>query len=126
MLVSCSYCNGRHARGLDCKNKPVNNSRKKVGNDITRFRSSNAWQKKRLEIKSRDKFLCQACLIEKRYIFQKLEVHHITPISISWYKRLENDNLITLCSSCHSLAENGNITSRELLKIVQGKNAIQF
>lgn len=118
MLVSCSYCNGLHNRGIKCQNKPKQNSRKKEETYISRFRSSNLWKRKREEIKTRDKFLCQVCLLDKKYIYNNLEVHHITPISSNWQKRLENENLITLCVHCHKKAEIGEIGKRELLKIV--------
>ena len=125
MLVSCSYCNGLHERGKRCQNKPTNNSRKKEETYISRFRSSNSWKKKREEIKARDKFLCQVCLLDKKYIFQKLEVHHIDPISEKWNKRLENGNLITLCVHCHKRAELGEIGKRLLFKIAEN-NAYTF
>lgn len=119
MLVSCRYCNQIHKRGQACQNRPVNNSRKKEVNHITKFRSARIWQKKRLEIKQRDKFLCQNCKKNGLYNFSKLEVHHITPISKNWNKRLKNDNLITLCSRCHKDADNGNISKKELILTAQ-------
>jgi 5-methylcytosine-specific restriction enzyme A len=119
MLVSCRYCSAFHKRGEICQARPKNNSRKKETNHITKFRSSRIWQKKRAEIKQRDKFLCQNCLKNGLYTFQKLEVHHIIPISKSWNKRLKNDNLITLCSKCHKMADNDSISKSELILTVQ-------
>jgi 5-methylcytosine-specific restriction endonuclease McrA len=58
------------------------------------------------------------CLIGNKYVYQKLEVHHITPIVKNWQKRLEDSNLITLCVPCHKKAELGEIGKRDLLKIV--------
>ena len=118
MLVSCRYCSAFHKRVEQCKNRPVNNSRKKEINDITRFRSSRLWQKKRQEIKVRDKFLCQYCKNKGIYQFNKLEVHHILPISRSWNKRLKNSNLITLCHLCHKKADNNDISINELKDIL--------
>lgn len=74
--------------------------------------------KKRHEIKVRDKFLCQHCLKNGRYQFNKLEVHHISPISKSWNKRLKNNNLITLCSPCHKMADNAEISISELKSMI--------
>lgn len=119
MLVSCSYCNMFHKRGETCTKKPVKNSRKKETNEITKFRSSRLWQKKRHEIKIRDKFLCQNCLKNGLYQFNKLEVHHISPISISWNKRLKNNNLITLCSTCHKMADNKDISMSMLKAMIK-------
>ena len=118
MLVSCRYCNAFHKRGEQCKNRPINNSRKKEINAITRFRSSRLWQKKRQEIKIRDKYLCQYCKNKGIYQFNKLEVHHILPISRSWNKRLKNSNLITLCHLCHKKADNNDISINELKDIL--------
>lgn len=72
-----------------------------------------------MEIKERDKFLCQYCLKNGKIVFQKLEVHHIDPISKAWHKRLDNGNLITLCSFCHKMAETGDIKKNDLLLIVK-------
>ena len=126
MLISCRYCNGFHKRGQICQAKPKNNSTKKEENIITRFRSSKIWQKKRLVIKERDKFLCQNCLKNGIYNFNKLEVHHIVPISKDWEKRLNNDNLITLCSKCHKMADNKEISIRFLKVIIAMKTVITF
>jgi 5-methylcytosine-specific restriction endonuclease McrA len=119
MLISCSYCNRLHNRGEICANRPKNNSRKKETNIITKFRSSRIWAKKRDEIKSYDLFLCRTCFEKGTYVWQKLEVHHIRPISKAWHKRLENSNLITLCSACHKLAENGNIKESYLSELAK-------
>lgn len=59
------------------------------------------WQKKRLEILSRDNFTCVKCGDEK----ETLHIHHIE------YKKgldpwdYENDKLTTLCVLCHRIAE---------------------
>ena len=90
--------------------KPIYKSRtKKEYNNIRKFRSSRIWQKKRDEIKNRDKHLCRNCLNNGILNFKKLEVHHIDAISNDWNSRLDSNNLITLCSTCHKNAENGNI-----------------
>lgn len=44
-----------------------------------------------------------------------VSVHHIESIAKAWDKRLDDDNLICLCSHHHELAENGEI-DKELLK----------
>lgn len=117
MLVSCSYCNALHPRGALCNKRPKD-SRTKEANYITAFRSSRAWQKKRDAIKTRDKSLCLYCASKGRYIFKGLSVHHIQPIYKKWNLRLEDSNLITLCRTCHELAEDGKISASELEKLV--------
>lgn len=47
-------------------------------------------------------------------MFRGLSVHHIVPIEEDYSLRLDNDNLITLCSLCHSIAETGGIERRYL------------
>lgn len=119
MLVSCSYCNGFHNRGVSCPSKPKSRRTEKQANYIDRFRWSKAWQDKRGEIKDRDKYLCRYCLHNGRIVFSKISVHHITPISKAWHLRLMNDNLITLCSPCHKMADDGNINAVELVQLVK-------
>jgi len=53
------------------------------------------WQKKRLEILSRDDFKCRLCANGK----EELHVHHISYKGEPWDQ--DSDKLITLCKSCH-------------------------
>lgn len=127
MLVSCSRCSNIHERGKGCK-KPSNN-REKEKTYVSRFRGLKVWKNKALEIKKRDKFLCQICLLEKyhttlKYNFQNLEVHHIWSIARKWDYRLSDWNLITLCQIHHKMAENGTIPMNELLEIAQKQGGL--
>lgn len=124
MLVSCKYCGTTHKRGYKCPNRPTYNYYKKEYNEVRKFRSSRIWQKKREEIKKRDKFLCQNCLSNGILNFKKLEVHHIDSISTNWNSRLDENNLITLCSSCHKIAEIGEIKKTFLQDLI--KNKVNF
>lgn len=65
------------------------------------FYSSPDWSTKRLEIMIRDNFTCLQCEKEAKSKHSFLNVHHIIPLSVDWEKRLNNDNLITLCVACH-------------------------
>ena len=73
------------------------------------FYKSRTWQKTRQFIWKRDNGLCQDCL-KKGLITPGKEVHHIVELteenimdaSIS----LGEDNLITLCKSCHEARHN--------------------
>jgi 5-methylcytosine-specific restriction enzyme A len=126
MLVSCKHCGGAHTRGAVCTKKAPSIRRKKEASYITAFRGSRVWKAKREYIKTRDKQLCRICLLERynttrKYNFHLLEVHHIQPLFRRWDKRLEDNNLITLCSYHHKMAENGIIPIAELEEIV--KNA---
>ena len=121
MLKSCSICGGIHKRGETCPNfKPIDYVKK---DELYEFRNSAKWQKKREEIKLRDKHLCIACLNRlpgtiKQYNSVDLQVHHIQPLKTNWEQRLDDDNLITLCKTHHKMAEIGVISAEKLKKMI--------
>lgn len=55
-------------------------------------------KKLKLEIRTRDKFICQLCGIKESDHYEKLAIHHID------YDKTHNDsnNLITLCRACNA------------------------
>ena len=117
MLKICSKCGHIHDKKYVCTKRIMYN-RKRTEND--KFRSTKSWTEKSIEIRERDKYLCQACIRElegtiQKYTYDGLEVHHIIPIKEDWDKRLDNYNLITLCKIHHEMAEDGTIL-REKLK----------
>lgn len=126
MLKSCSYCGGIHDRKHQCDKKP---QRKFKTTHIDKFRWTKAWQNKRTYIREdRDKHMCQICIRElyntqTKYNFTDIQVHHIVPIAEAWDERLEDKNLISLCSYHHSMAEDGKISRDELIKIVEEQEA---
>lgn len=50
--------------------------------------------------------------------YKALSVHHIVPLSEDYDKRLDDDNLVTLCSGCHEAAEQGKISRDELRQMI--------
>lgn len=70
--------------------------------DKAAFRSSSVWKHKRKEILDRDDHICKICGNNK-----DLQVHHILSISTHPMLRLENTNLITVCTHCHEQIHNG-------------------
>lgn len=124
MKKTCKYC-GVVDEGHIC---PHRKPRQKSGSRETdRFRKTKVWTNKSLEIRQRDKFLCQVCLRNLYNTlsflnFKTVEVHHITPIEEDYNRRLDNDNLISLCSYHHKMAEKGDIPRDILYKIVNGEN----
>lgn len=110
----CPRCGGYHELGEKC----YKNALPKKTTAADRFRQTNAWKKKAEDIKRRDLYMCQYCLKQGRYTFNGLSVHHITPINEDYDKRLDDDNLITLCDEHHKAAERGEISKKELLEIV--------
>ena len=89
-----------------------------------RFRWTNAWKTKRMEIRQRDNHMCQVCIRKlydygsRQYNHENIQVHHIDSLEVNFDKRLDNSNLITICSHHHEMAEIGTITRDELLAIV--------
>lgn len=113
MLVTCSRCGGIHARG-GCPLPQGGYYRKRYARtDIQRFRSTAAWQRKRLDVLKRDKYLCRVCLDGKvsgyAITFTKLSVHHIVPIEEDERLKLDKDNLLTTCDYHHRMADKGEI-----------------
>lgn len=120
MLKSCSHCGSIHSRTYQCPSKP---KRAKQPTYIDKFRWSRRWTTKRKQINERDKYLCQVCIrklhnTQQQYNFTNIEVHHIVPLVEDYNLRLDDDNLICLCSSHHKMAECGDIDKSELIRIV--------
>lgn len=120
MLRSCKYCGRIHDAAYDCGRKPV---KKKRNTDADKFRWSKAWQKKREEIRVRDNHRCQVCARllfhpAREYETDDLSVHHAIPIDAEWDRRLDNDNLLTLCGQHHEMAERGVISYEVIQRII--------
>ena len=109
---------------------PYRKSRKKGGDrQSDRFRQTKAWTSKSIEIRQRDRYLCQVCLRNlyntlSFLTYKAVEVHHITPIEECYDKRLDNDNLISLCSYHHKMADHGQIPREELHEIAMEQSAL--
>ena len=120
MLKTCSRC-GIVPEDHICPYKHYRN--KDSSEKADSFRKSKQWTNKSLEIRERDKYLCQICLRKlyntiRQYNYDKLEVHHIVSLNEDYILRLDNDNLITLCCYHHKLADRGLIPRDLLSKIV--------
>lgn len=119
-LVTCKYC-GVVERGHRCEHRP---KRKNIKNrESDRFRSSAVWKKKAEECKQRDRYLCRVCVAGlyntlNQINYKNLEAHHIIPIAEDYNKRLDNDNIITLCQMHHKMAERGQIPREVLFEIL--------
>jgi len=68
---------------------------------LTEFYNSTAWKRAREAARIRDHNLCQDCLQRGRVVFADT-VHHIVPVRAAWARRLQLDNLVSLCTSCHT------------------------
>ena len=115
MLKSCSRCGKIHDFNKVCyKNRQVRGL-----SDADKFRKTYKWHKKSEDIRDRDKHLCRCCIANifnttDIFNFSKLEVHHIVPLEEDYSRRLDDDNLITLCCYHHKLAED-NVIPRVIL-----------
>lgn len=89
---------------MSINNKALNNKaydKYKRNPEARAFYKSAAWQKVRLIILQRDNYLCQECLKNDRLTIANI-VHHIEPLLDNWDKGLEEDNLESICESCHN------------------------
>lgn len=121
MYKTCKYC-GIVPEDHKCKNKPKRIQIKDRESD--KFRHSAAWKRKAEQIKRRDRYLCRVCEAGlyntfNQINFKNLEAHHITSIAEDYNKRLDDDNIITLCQMHHKQAERGEIPKKALYKILQ-------
>ena len=74
----------------------------KAGKEV-RFYQSKEWKHKRKEILKRDNFECVHC--KEQGLFSKADcVHHIVELKDNIYLGLTNNNLVSLCNSCHNKA----------------------
>ena len=118
--VTCKYC-GVVRRGHQCPHRKTYHKKGNKKSDA--FRKTKMWTNKSIEIRQRDRYLCQVCL---RNLYNTLDflnhknvdVHHITPIEEDYNRRLDNDNLISLCRYHHKMADDGKIPRKVLYDIV--------
>jgi 5-methylcytosine-specific restriction protein A len=93
-LTTARYCD-THAADRD------------VVRSYDRFRGTAAsrgydadWTKVRLHALERDRYLCLHCL-SKDLVTLAVDVDHIIPISVDPRRRLDLENLQSLCRPCH-------------------------
>lgn len=114
MLKSCKYCGRIHDSKIVCKSKEEAQKRRKRFSNKDRFRGTEVWKRKRKEIRERDRCICQVCVRNlynpiRIYETDNLQVHHAIPLEDDFDKRLDNENLLTLCERHHEMAESGEI-----------------
>lgn len=116
-LRSCPYCGRIHPKGFDCGKRPIYAPK---GTASQKFRKTQRWKDKSLQIRERDHFMCVYCMQhDKRVNTADIEVHHIIPINVDYDRRLDDDNLISLCREHHEQAESGLIKRDTLIKMVK-------
>ena len=124
MKKSCKYCGRMHDISEVCPRKPHISFHKNKNKQMKdKFRSTSLWQTKREEIARRDLYLCRVCLSEGR-MSRDISVHHIIPLAADYSKRLDNDNLISLCHYHHERAESGEISPDRLRELADTPPAL--
>lgn len=124
MLRSCRYCGRIHDIKYICPKKPKK-KRKQYDTEAVEFRRRNAWKEMSLRVRERDNHLCQLCLYHgisevltmRRIQGDAVSVHHITPVAEDTTRALDPFNLITLCSTCHRQADDGEIDRKLLYQL---------
>ena len=118
--VTCKSC-GIVPRGHRC---PYRTYKKKTyDTEADRFRQSKRWTDKSKEIRQRDRYLCRVCEADlyntvQQYNYNTIEVHHIEKLNENYDKRLNNDNLISLCRYHHKMADDGKIPKDVLYSLI--------
>lgn len=117
MLKSCSYCGSIHDRTHHCSSKPVYNRKRERNSDADRLRNTKAWRDRSLEIRKRDRGLCQVCIrnlyhTTTQYTFDNVSVHHIKPLHEGG-SLLSGHNLLSVCRMHHNMCECGDIPRQE-------------
>lgn len=122
MLKTCVYCGRLHDSKTVCEQKPKRGIYSR-SEKLCKFRNSSKWKRKREEIKKRDKNICIYCFFDKKsskkFNAVNLSVHHIDGLEEAYEKRLDNNNLVTLCRYHHELADAGKITKSELIELLK-------
>lgn len=113
MYYSCKYCGRMHQSGVPCPMRPQRKSKRDRRAD--KFRNTAIWQRKREEIRLRDRYVCRVCLDKNKINSNSLEVHHIAPLEEAFNKRLEDSNLITLCVTHHKMADRKELSPEYLI-----------
>lgn len=92
------YCT-RHAQHI---NQTYDKARLRNNPEYVKFYKTGAWRNTRKVALVRDEWLCQHCLLDGTYKAAEM-VDHIIPTLVDWDKRLDLDNLQSLCDACHKV-----------------------
>ena len=80
------------------------NDRYNKNNKYNQFYWTKAWKELRQYVLVRDDYLCQDCLKNKK-ITEATDVHHIKKLRKAWELRLDPNNCISLCGTCHKIRD---------------------
>jgi 5-methylcytosine-specific restriction protein A len=101
-LTRGRYCEHHKFQSVEqAREKNSFYDRYKRDKKVNEFYRSADWNKARQQALLRDNGLCMHCYRDKRIVMADM-VHHVVAVKDDWSKRLEIDNLISLCNSCHN------------------------
>ena len=92
LVTRATYCD-KHRQEI------ANDYNANVRGDEQSLYNSNVWKKVRRN-KIVNSPLCELCAIQN-VLVEATIVHHIVPVKDDWSKRLDMDNLQSLCHTCH-------------------------
>lgn len=114
MYKSCGRCGKIHSSSFICPKRVIPKS-----TNENKIRARNKWRMKSLAIRQEANNLCEVCRAQGVYVYNNLQVHHITKLSEDKNKWLDDDNLICLCTLCHMKADKGQIDKEYLRRLAQ-------
>lgn len=113
---ACPRCGRIHKYNEPCPVRKIFSNR---DTQASTFRSTQSWRNKSKQVRDLSGNVCAVCLDEGRVNYNNLEVHHIEPIEERFDLRLDDDNLICLCSTHHHQAERGELSKEYLKSLVR-------
>ena len=132
--IYCSKCRSVHEKGEGCSKKdhpslhtdnPTNKSHSKTYAQmneeelrIQKFYNSKAWRQMRDKIMARSNGLCVCCWA-RGVVRNATSVHHIKKLRERFDLRLNEDNLIAVCRSCHELIEDTCESLQEIFQLIK-------
>ena len=134
--IFCSKCRTIHERGEGCpkkdnplldKHNPTKKSYSKTYADmdeeelrIQKFYNSKEWRRMRDKVMAKSNGLCVICWA-MGVIKNAVAVHHIRKLRTHFHLRLDEDNLIAVCDSCHRLIEDSCSSVEEIFDLIEKK-----
>lgn len=71
-----------------------------------RFYNSREWKVARVKVLELDNHLCLHCYLVDKTIRQADTVHHVIELKEDYSLRINKNNLISVCNSCHQIIHN--------------------
>ena len=116
----CEYCEKFTMNVINVSRSLSDEKRQTISHDSEIVPNGKKTKKK---IKELDNYLFQICIRElygtkRKYNHENLQVHHAIPINSNKDLKLDENNLVTLCSMHHSMCDKGQIPYKEVKKII--------